>query len=122
MNNEKIVQAVNSMRQNPENITNIQIADDEIYFKYKKYVWSIVLNSDGNYTLFYYPYAGSVEDIVDEDGAFMHDSKYTVHPAKELGPDATSAFRLLFLKLKDKAYNFSGVLDDIISDDPFADE
>lgn len=120
MNNEKILKAVQVMLQNIGSFSDILQSENEIYFKYKQYVWSIIESTDGDYTLYYYPFAKAVTDVYDYDIGFLG-VKFLAHSAKELGAGAQSEFKNLFKTLKSKAYGFDDVLNDII-DDPFAEE
>lgn len=120
MSDEKIVKAVQAMILNVNNLSDIRSLEKEIYFKYKQYVWSILESTGGDYTLYYYPNAVEVADVVDEDGVFLG-SRFLSHSASEFGPGARETFGKLYTVLENLEFNFSSVLADII-DDPFADE
>jgi len=115
----KIVQAVNAMVSNPGLITNVVSSATETFFLYKgKYKWSMHKDEDGEYTLWYYPGGGRIEDLAAiDDGSYWEDIPMVIYRTAELGTrEARASFADLYTTVKEKAFGMDDVLSDIISD------
>ncbi len=123
----KIVQAINAMISNSEKIGNICESPfgnsyDEYFFEYNgKYVWSILHNSDGDYTLYFYPKANDAYHISRVPYEVLKEHPMVSYGSEELSSkEARESVRDLYVVVKEKLYDVDAALDDIIGDDiPF---
>ena len=111
----KIVLAVNSMISNADKISNVtqDAMETEYLFEYdNKYIWGI-LESNGQYSLYFYPNAKEVNeltDIIDWESVPMVTYNTTELKTRE----ALDSFIELYLIVKEKLHDVEEVLDDII--------
>lgn len=113
----KIVQAVNSMITHSNKIGNVINGDEEIFFLYKNYKWSIAKRDDGHY-LWFYPNAGNLEALAQSGPHDWSQIDMVVYKDSDIGTkEAKASFADLYSLVKEKVYGVDIVLDDIISDD-----
>jgi hypothetical protein len=115
----KIVQAVNAMISNKKMITDIILIRDEIFFLFRdKYVWSARRDSDsGEFLLWHYPGASSVENIASKENEDWEEVPMVVYKTSDIGTrEARASFSELYSIVKERVYKMDEVLDDIISD------
>lgn len=114
----KIVEAANAMIANPDKITNVIQAGDEVFFLYKdKYKWSSIESSD-DYRLYFYPGGESIERLVDSALSGWDTSIPMIsYSSEDIGSnEAIATFKELYTLVKGKAFGIDDALDDIISD------
>ena len=111
------------MISNKKLITNVIASPNEIFFLYDgRYVWSIRREDDGDYFLWYYPKARSVEEIAQNEGDSWEEIPMVVYKTSEIGTkEARASFAELHSIVKERIFGMEDVLDDIISgpDIPF---
>lgn len=112
----KIIQAVNSMISNSPLIDSVMYGDsNELFFVYKnKYKWSIKLQDDGNYSLWFYPGDVKIQDLVHIEGHEWEAIPMIHYSTKELPQrEAIESFNELYKIVKEKVFGMDQVLDDI---------
>ena len=114
----KIVQAVNTMIENPKLITKVIRSGDELFFLYKnKYKWSMT-KRQGTYLLWFYPGEETLEQLVSYEVQEWDDVAMVTYRDSDIGTrEAKSSFSELYQLLQEKVHGVNDVLDDIISDD-----
>ena len=113
----KIIRAINSIIANQDIIINVASdGEDEYFFEYKGYIWSIC-QFVNDYLLYYYPNTKSVKELTNlEEPREYHDFvEYSAEDYKTR--EAVESFSNLYLMIKEKLYNVDKVLDDIIEED-----
>lgn len=114
----KIVQAVNVMISNPELITKVARGthdQNEFYFEYKKFIWSL-RKADDDYFLFYYPGKTKVEDVA-RLGSFDNVDMMSYSTLAIRTTEAEQSFSELYEILRERLYGMNLVLDEIIGGD-----
>lgn len=120
----KIVIAVNVMIEQRDKISNVLKGgnENEIYFNYdSKHKWSMI-QSDGTYTLFYYPGSHSLSMLASIRAEDWPDEiDMAVYRSKDIGTkEAKDSFAELYSVLKEMKFGMDKILDEIIAtDEPF---
>ncbi|SFR65633.1 hypothetical protein [Maribacter stanieri] len=114
----KIIQAINSMIENQDRITNVIQTEEEIFFVYNnKYKWSIhESNQEPNEILLYlYPEKDiSIEDLSKIE--VWPDTKFIVYKVSDFKTkEVFESFNELYQIVKSKVYGVDDLLDDIIT-------
>jgi len=119
----KIVSAINTMVSSPELITSVLMGgfDNEYYFKYdKKHSWSIMRNSEGEYSLHYYPGDADITELaaIPEEAWSDFEPESVRYSSKDIGTrEAIESFRDLHTIIGEKAYGMDDVLNEIIGNE-----
>ncbi len=117
----KIVQAVNAMIANPKLIGEVSGGHDgELFFKYmEKYLWSMRVNDETGYFLYFYPGKLTISQLVAMDPSDWVDfDNMVVYRADEIGTkEARASFAELYTLLNEKRFGINEALDDIIDSD-----
>ena len=118
----KIVQAANAMISSQKKITEVTRSriGDEIFFLFdNKYVWSIV-ESEGDYVLWFYP-KGDLINLASYEHYDWDSVAMIRYSTKDLGTkEAFATFAELYNVVNENMYGVNDVLDDIIEHDiPF---
>ena len=124
----KIVRAANSMHSNSDKISNVINHNDHWFFLYdEKYAWCIetlIYEGQNRYTLYFLKDGESffINDIVKIGRLSRQNVKSLVkqgeaieYDSNEIGTnEALTAFRLLYMDVKEKGFGIDKVLDEII--------
>ncbi|WP_412470265.1 MULTISPECIES: hypothetical protein [unclassified Halobacteriovorax] len=119
---DKIIKVINKMIDKKDLIKDARegsgYSDNEIFFKYKQYVWGISYITSTNYSLFYYPDQSDVKYLVDAMKYEQTDIKFVTHSTSSYdSPEAIQSFKELYSTVKSKLYNMDETLDDILNDE-----
>ncbi|AYF43738.1 hypothetical protein BALOs_0728 [Halobacteriovorax sp. BALOs_7] len=119
---DKIIKVINKMIDKKDLIKDARegsgFSDNEIFFKYKEYIWGITSLTTSNYNLYYYPDQTDVKELADAMRYDNTDIKFVTHSTSSYdSPEAIQSFKELHSTVKSKLYNMDETLDDILNDD-----
>ena len=110
----KIVAAVNSMITNPGLIKRALKRNEELFFSYASFKWSIARDKE-DYYLHYYPGPQTLEQLasIEIQGEY---GEYVTYSTKEIKTrEAKESFAELYQTIQTKLYGIDEVLDYIIN-------
>ena len=115
----KIIQVINAMITNERKIGKVVKKEKEFYFLYdNKYKWSINNTDDGDYILYFYAGAETIEELSkNPDWNFV---QYVTYSSKDFNSqEALESFKELYQVVGTKLYGLDQIFDDILGASDF---
>lgn len=120
--NAKVIAAINAMIGQHQHIQDVQKRNNEYFYQFKGYIWSLARNLEEyedrrieDYWLYYYPKRTSVAGAM---AATPDEPMVSYWSGNFKGKEAAESFQELYSTLEGKVYGIDDVLDNII-DLPF---